>query len=163
MFTSHHLESPSALNRPPARRALELPLGAHVTTPRRRYTHHGIYAGHGIVIHYAGFSRSWQAGPVEELTLAEFAQGRPLGIVDHPRTPYTAQQIVDRARTRLGEQHYDLLRNNCEHFCNECINAMHRSAQAERFGRLSSWLLDRAVALISRPLPRGYSSVMPVQ
>lgn len=29
----------------------DLPLGAHLTTPRRGYVHHGIYAGSGRVIH----------------------------------------------------------------------------------------------------------------
>jgi hypothetical protein len=37
-----------------------LVIGAHVATQRRWYTHHGIYAGSGKVIHYAGLSRSLQ-------------------------------------------------------------------------------------------------------
>ena len=32
----------------------------------------------------------------------------------------TPRQIVEIARSRLGEDGYDLLHNNCEHFVNEC-------------------------------------------
>jgi len=35
---------------------LELPLGAHLSTSRFGYTHHGVYAGHGRVVHYSGLS-----------------------------------------------------------------------------------------------------------
>lgn len=44
----------------------DLPPGAHLTTPRRGYVHHGIYAGDGRVVHYAGFSRILRRGPVEK-------------------------------------------------------------------------------------------------
>lgn len=116
----------------------EPPIGADLATPRDRYTHHGIYVGDGRVIHYAGFARSWHAGPVEEVNLIEFASGHPLRIVDHPHPRYLAQEIVQRARSRLGERDYRLLSNNCEHFCNWCISGQHRSEQVERFLRLAS-------------------------
>ena len=35
----------------------EPPMGAHVVTQRRAYTHHGIYVGSGKVIHYAGLAQ----------------------------------------------------------------------------------------------------------
>ena len=53
----------------------EPPLGAHLTTSRRGYTHHGMYVGHGRVVHYSGFSGLWQGGPVEEVSLSRFAVG----------------------------------------------------------------------------------------
>jgi hypothetical protein len=34
--------------------AHEPPIGAHIVTPRRGYTHHGIYAGEGRVVQYGG-------------------------------------------------------------------------------------------------------------
>jgi hypothetical protein len=37
-----------------------------------------------------------------------------------------------RARSRLGENRYRLLRNNCEHFCEWCLQDEHRSYQVER-------------------------------
>jgi hypothetical protein len=73
-------------------------IGAHLATPRDGYIHHGIYVGRAQVIHYAGFSRGWQAGPVEEVALVEFAFGRALRVVDHPDACYSAREIVQRAR-----------------------------------------------------------------
>ena len=56
-------------------------VGAHIVTQRLGYTHHGIYAGNGWVVHYAGWSRSLlRRGPVQQVTLAEFACGRDLWI-----------------------------------------------------------------------------------
>jgi len=56
-------------------REQELPLGAHLTTSRRGYTHHGVYVGDGRVVHYSGFSAFWQCGPVEEVSLPRFSDG----------------------------------------------------------------------------------------
>jgi hypothetical protein len=109
-------------------------LGAHLVTPRGGYTHHGIYVGDGRVIHYAGFASSWHAGPVEEVTVCEFAFGHWVSIVEHPQARYSAQQVVQRARSRLGECDFRLLSNNCEHFCNWCVSGCHRSEQVERLG-----------------------------
>jgi len=106
--------------------------GAHLTTSRRGYTHHGVYVGNGQVVHYAGFSRLWHSGPVEEVSLCHFADGSPVDVVDHHETPYSAEEIVRRARSRLGEDAYHLLINNCEHLCNWCITGVSRSAQVER-------------------------------
>ena len=129
---------PSELTREP-------PIGAHLATPCDRYTHHGIYVGDRRVIHYAGFARSWHAGPVEEVNIIDFASAHPLRIVDHSHPRYLPQEIVQRARSRLGEHAYRLLSNNCEHFCNWCISGQHRSEQVERFLRLAS-RRDRVVA-----------------
>jgi hypothetical protein len=116
---------PSGLEQEPA-------LGAHLTTSRRGYTHHGMYVGHGRVVHYSGFSGFWQCGPVEEVSLSRFAVGRPVQIVDHDRTPFSPEEIVRRSRSRIGENEYRLLTNNCEHFCNWCVCGVSRSAQVER-------------------------------
>jgi len=114
----------------------EPPLGAHLKTSRRGYTHHGIYVGHDRVVHYSGLSGFWHCGPVEEVSLSRFAVGRPIQVVNRDRASYSPQEIVRRARSRIGESDYRLLTNNCEHFCNWCVSGVSRSAQAER-----SWLL----------------------
>jgi hypothetical protein len=108
------------------------PLGAHLFTSRRGYSHHGVYVGRGRVVHYSGLSRRWQSGPVEEVSLSRFINGRPLRIVDHPEAKYSPEEIVRRARSRLGENDYRLLTNNCEHFCNWCLSGVSRSAQVEQ-------------------------------
>ena len=111
--------------------ATTLPLGAHLVTPRRGYLHHGIYVGDGRVVHYAGISRS-PRGLIEETTLEGFSRGRGIGIVAHAAARYRGWQVVERARRRLGEHAYHLLRNNCEHLCNWCHDGTHRSSQVER-------------------------------
>jgi hypothetical protein len=113
-------------------RQQELPLGAHLTTLRRGYTHHGLHVGGGRVVHYSGFSGFWQCGPVEEVSLSRFSAGRELRIVHHPKSVFSPEEIVRRASSRLGENDYRLLTNNCEHFCNWCLDGVSRSAQVER-------------------------------
>jgi hypothetical protein len=109
----------------------EPPLGAHLTTSRRGYDHHGVYVGHGQVVHYSGLSGFWQCGPVEEVPLARFVNGHRVRVVDHVESQYSPDEIVRRARSRLGENDYRLLTNNCEHFCNWCLSGVSRSAQVE--------------------------------
>jgi lecithin:retinol acyltransferase len=111
-------------------------LGAHLITPRVGYNHHGVYVGHGRVVHYSGLSGFWQCGPVEEVSLSEFVSGHPVRIVDHLESQYSPEEIVRRARSRLGENDYRLLTNNCEHFCNWCVSGISHSAQVERRLRL---------------------------
>jgi hypothetical protein len=81
-------------------------LGAPLTTSRRGYQHHGVYVGRGRVVHYSGLSGFWQCGPVEEVSLSRFVSGRPVRIVDHNESRYSPEEIVRRARSRLGEGDY---------------------------------------------------------
>jgi hypothetical protein len=121
----------------------EPPVGSHLTTMRRGYWHHGVYVGKGRVVHYSGFCGGfWQCGPVEEVSLSRFAIGHPVRIVEHPKSAYPPDERVRRARSRLGENDYRLLTNNCEHFCNWCLNGVSRSAQVERPLRLPLRVLN---------------------
>jgi hypothetical protein len=115
---------------------VEPSLGAHLTTSRRGYTHHGIYVGQGRVVHYSGLSWFWHCGPVEEVPMSRFAVGRRVQVVDRGGSFHSPLEIVRRARSRIGENDYRLLTNNCEHFCNWCVCGVSHSAQAER-----GWLL----------------------
>jgi Lecithin retinol acyltransferase len=110
----------------------EPPLGAHVVTPRRWYTHHAIYVGRGRVVQYGGLSRGLRRGPVEEVAMEEFARGHPIWIRPECLSEPEQSEVVRRARLRLGEDRYDLLTNNCEHFCEWCIRGVSRSHQVER-------------------------------
>lgn len=101
--------------------------GTQVMVKRRGYRHYGIAAEPGRVIHYAGLIR-YSHGLVEEISLSAFARGREL-IVGPP--PIGGDDILRRARSRLGEASYDLFTNNCEHFSNWCQTGLHRSRQAE--------------------------------
>ncbi|CAG2147830.1 hypothetical protein LMG31506_03687 [Cupriavidus yeoncheonensis] len=111
--------------------ASDLPLGAHLVTGRHGYAHHGIYAGRGRVIHYAGFAHTLQAGPVEETSLEAFAAGCAVAVRLEPCARFVGVEAVARARSRLGENRYRLLSNNCEHFCSWCLSGESRSEQVE--------------------------------
>jgi len=107
-----------------------LSIGAHIATPRSRYDHHGIYIGNGRVIHYVGIRRGkLTRGPVAETTLAAFAGRHGYRAISNESTKFTAEQIVERALTRLGENHYRLFSNNCEHFCTWCTQGQPVSEQ----------------------------------
>ncbi|EEA02312.1 conserved hypothetical protein [Burkholderia sp. H160] len=106
-------------------------LGAHLITKRHGYEHHGIYVGSGMVIHYAGFATSVRRGPIEEVSLEQFADGHTVTVCAHPFPKYCGAETVLRARSRLGENRYRLLTNNCEHFCAWCLVGESRSEQVQ--------------------------------
>lgn len=137
----------------------EPPLGAHLVTARFAYAHHGVYVGGGSVVHYAAFAKHWHRGPVEETSLARFADGYPVWVRPaRPNGPQCAE-IVRRARSRLGENRYRFFSNNCEHLSEWCVNGEHRSPQVERLvGRVrfvSALLSAFRRCLKPAPLRRG--------
>jgi len=132
----------------PCDRPLELKcdpeVGAHILTPRRGYTHHGIYVGSGKVVQYGGLSRGLWRGPVEEVSLSQFAHGRQIWVrAQQPRWS-DPHEVVRRARSRLGEDRYNVLTNNCEHFCEWCVRGEHRSYQVDA-------LINRCLRLLPSP------------
>lgn len=117
----------------PNRRSSNPYYGQHLRVGRAGglYTHHGIGSTRGKVIHYASFSRFGEKGPIEEVSLEQFAAGQPIEIVRHRRRKYDRREAVRRARSRLGEDGYSLWANNCEHFAVWCITGEHRSEQVD--------------------------------
>jgi len=109
----------------------EPPLGAHLVTPRFAFAHHGIYAGGGRVVHYGALAHRL-GGAVEEVSLAVFAHGHAVFVRPHVAPRFDCHEVVRRARSRLGEDSYCLLRNNCEHLCEWCVQGVARSNQVER-------------------------------
>ncbi|MDG2471453.1 MAG: lecithin retinol acyltransferase family protein [Pirellulaceae bacterium] len=80
----------------------------------------------------------------------------PAGNLCHPR-----QQVVDRAKSRLGETGYDLFNNNCEHFAVWCKTGCQRSSQVEsarRVGRSGAAGLAAGAAIFrsARLIPGPY-------
>ena len=111
--------------------AREPAIGAHIVTPRSVYTHHGIYVGDGRVVQYSGLSRGLRPGPVEEISLSQFAQGREIWVRSDGSSAFDRDEVIRRARLRLGENRYHPLKNNCEHFCEWCLRGEPRSYQVE--------------------------------
>ncbi|CAG9170405.1 hypothetical protein LMG23992_01575 [Cupriavidus laharis] len=121
-------------------------IGLHLVTARLGYTHHGVYTGSGKVVHYEGLSRLLRRGPVNEVTLAEFAHGRPVWIQHSPGARFAGAQAVQRAYSRLGEDRYRLMSNNCEHFCTWCLYGESRSDQIDAW---ASWVGAVQVAAVT--------------
>ncbi|MCU0524992.1 MAG: lecithin retinol acyltransferase family protein [Elainella sp. Prado103] len=89
------------------------------------YEHHGIDCGDGTVIHY------YKGGEVPTITrtsFATFARGNP--VYPQPQSiAYLPEIVIQRAESRLGEQKYQLLTNNCEHFATWCKTGRNESPQ----------------------------------
>lgn len=49
---------------------------------------------------------------------------------------YSAQETVERARSRIGERGYNLLLNNCEHFAVWCKTGVEKSEQVDEIIKL---------------------------
>jgi len=123
-------------------------IGDHVFVDRsvfgiKLYEHHGIYVGDDMVVHYNGLARGIvlekscfeeilsnvvpldkrNIAKVEMTSLEEFASGDTWQIKEYANAPFSGQEVALRAKERIGEQKYNLLINNCEHFCSECVFA----------------------------------------
>ena len=98
----------------------------HLEVPRQHglFNHHGIDLGDGTVAHYLE-GREILRSPLEE-----FCQGQPLRVINYVEA--SPQGVtLRRAMGRLGEQNYNLLFNNCEHFATWCKTGRHRSGQID--------------------------------
>jgi hypothetical protein len=137
-------------------RGVEPQPGSHVISPRRGYMHHGIYVGDGRVVHYAGIARGQFRGRIQEVSLAQFASGRSVWIRSSDLPGFVPQEVMRRARSRVGENRYRILRNNCEHFCEWCLRGESRSYQVERFLSSSS-ALRMMIGVISLAANRNRS------
>ena len=100
----------------------------HLQVPRQHglFNHHGIDLGDGTVAHYLE-GREILRSPLEE-----FSRDQPLSVVAYPEGECSPTGVtLRRAMGRLGEQDYNLLFNNCEHFAHWCKTGRHRSSQVE--------------------------------
>ena len=77
--------------------------GRMLFSRRRGYLHHGIYVGQGKVVHYGGLARGLRRRPVEEVSLTRFAAGRPLWTRCVPSSHFDREEVIRRARSRVGE------------------------------------------------------------
>ncbi|ONS01436.1 hypothetical protein A8E20_16015 [Burkholderia cenocepacia] len=106
--------------------------GGHLWVQRPGYEHHGLASGSNTVIQYSGKDGIFETGVIEEVLLSTFAKGRKVRFVDHPNRLHNRSASVGRARARIGEDEYNLVFNNCEHFVMWCIEDKHTSEQVNR-------------------------------
>ena len=129
-----------------------LKIGAHLISPRKGYTHHGIYIGNNCVIHYAGLSDGIKSAPVEKTSVDNFCQGAGYSIRTYSDAKHIGSDVVKRAKSRLGEDTYSVFNNNCEHFCIWCITGKHDSKQVDKVTVLASTAATTATARASLAL-----------
>ena len=61
--------------------------------------------------------------------MSRFAQGCSIYVRLADSRRFGGEEVVLRARSRLGETAYNLITNNCEHFCEWCVHGQHQSYQ----------------------------------
>lgn len=103
--------------------------GDHIVSDRLGYSHHGIYVGNGQVIHYAGFARGLSKGKIEITDLEDFCQNQGCYVKTHILPVYDRDEVFERALSRINEDSYNLVFNNCEHFVTWCIYGIRSSSQ----------------------------------
>lgn len=94
------------------------------------YEHHGIDCGDGTVIHYY---KGGEVATIARTSRQVFARGGRI-YVKSRSLAFLPEIVVQRAESRLGEQQYDLLTNNCEHFANWCKTGQSDCEQLAGFG-----------------------------
>ena len=93
------------------------------------YKHHGIDCGDGTVIHYRKPSEI-----VERTSFATFSRGNPVYILEYSEGfCFIPEVVVERAESRIGEDEYNFLFNNCEHFATWCKTGISDSKQIRDF------------------------------
>jgi len=93
------------------------------------YQHHGIDIGDGSVIHYRKPREI-----VEQTSFETFSKGNKVYVRQYPQGfSFIPEVVIRRALSRLGENKYNLLFNNCEHFATWCKIGISESKQVEDF------------------------------
>lgn len=93
------------------------------------YQHHGIDVGDGSVIHYRKPSEI-----IEQTSWETFSKGDQVYVRQYPEGfSFMPDVVIKRAMSRLGENKYNLLFNNCEHFATWCKTGINESKQVIDF------------------------------
>ncbi len=105
---------------------MDIKAGDHIYVYLRqhgiKFTHHGIYIGDNIVIHY------WE-GKIRRSRLRKKKWLKKRIHKKRHKKYYKAERVIRRAKRRLGEKKYHLIFNNCEHFAYWCKTGKSRSKQ----------------------------------
>ena len=95
----------------------KLHAGDHIYCYRKGYSHHGIYAGDGMVWEYDG--TDIHDAHVQYSTITNFAMGDRINRLNY-KPDFPPDIILQRAASRVFCGDYDLLRNNCLHYALWC-------------------------------------------
>ena len=107
--------------------------GDHIFVGRKRllYSHHGIYAEEGTVIHYKGADKEKRDPAVIITDIDNFLNGGKLRRRNYKkRLPHS--ESLRKAREHLSKKGYSLVFYNCEHFATYCATGNKKSLQVRR-------------------------------
>ncbi len=111
----------------------ELIAGDHIYVKRKGYfyTHHGIYAGNGQVLHFKGAIKEKKDPTVILSDIDTFLNDGTLQRRHYKhRLPHS--KSLQMARAHLDQKGYSLVFNNCEHFATYCATGKKKSTQVHR-------------------------------
>ncbi len=129
--------------------------GDHLTVSRGAYSHHAIDLGNGHVVHFSGEPGHKAHGVIEVATVETFSQGHSVRVVNR-RPAFSADDIVQRALSRVGGRGYSVVFNNCEHFVNWCRTGWSASRQVDRIVERAA---SAATKLAARGVAKGVSRI----
>ena len=112
--------------------------GDQIRVNRGIYYHHGIYASDDCVYQFAapeGVETSPENARVITASLESFLKGGLLEVreytEDELKTKRSPDDIIAYAKEHIGEDGYDIITNNCEHFSNRCAFGESKSSQVD--------------------------------
>jgi len=125
--------------------------GDLIEIPRGNYSHYAVCVGGGDLVHLTGGNDGIDASNIFNLSLG--ASGRELNKArvcrnnfwevvgnsaakidyrkDMRESPLSTDQIIRNALSRIGEEGYNLIWKNCEHFATWCRYGVEFSEQIE--------------------------------
>ncbi|XP_031552816.1 uncharacterized protein LOC116289990 [Actinia tenebrosa] len=103
------------------------------------YSHYMIYIGDGDVVHRTGGIRDWfhfKKGRIKREKLADIVSDSSMCtlVIENGswegHEPLPVEEIIKRALSAIGQEGFNLLSKNCEHFARECRYGTPVSKQA---------------------------------
>ncbi len=124
--------------------------GDHIRVKTGSLYHHGIYIGDDKVIqfgHPLNFLTAASEIKVIESPIEDFLHGGFLEVCVYDRkerkSKRSPEQIIETAKSHLGEGGYHIKNNNCEHFANECVFGIRFSEQADNIHKTMIEMLNK--------------------
>jgi hypothetical protein len=156
MFKKIKPETSGGTNRQERLTEEDLIQGDHIYVQRKGllYSHHGIYAGEGTVIHFKGEDKEKRDPAVILTEIENFLNGGRLRRRNYKkRLPHSESLRI--AREHLAEKGYSLPGNNCEHFATYCTTGKKKSKQVRRaIGSIFTITLVTAGSFILKSITR---------
>lgn len=116
--------------------------GAHIRTKVQDLYHHAIFIGNDEVVQFGLPFDMFQnpedvriiKSPIEDF-LVGFLEVRVYSKKELKKKR-PDEEIIEYALSKIGEGDYNIIKNNCEHFCNECVFGEKISTQVDDLAKM---------------------------